>query len=75
MPGQWHAVDLDSTVQRVLVEESKCADGLNVGGELHPLFIEQEKLVWANLLRAELAGRFVEMLCEIGNTADVGSDC
>lgn len=33
IPGRWHAVDLDSTVQRVLVEESKCADVLNAGGE------------------------------------------
>ena len=72
---QRNPVDLDSAVHCVLVEEPKCADALNVRGELYPLLIEQEQLVGANLFGAELVGRFIEVLRKIGNTADVGSDC
>ncbi len=42
VPRERNPVDVDSAAQRVLVEEPKCADGLNVCGELYPFLIEQE---------------------------------
>jgi hypothetical protein len=58
-------------VQRVLVEEAERADRLDVSGELNPLFVEQEKLPRPDLFRTELIGRLVEVLCELGDRADV----
>lgn len=45
VPRKRNPVDVDSAAQCVLVEEPKRADGLNVTGELYPLFIEEKKLV------------------------------
>ena len=71
---KWNAFDRDLPVQRVGVEESQCADRLNVGGRRHVLLLHQEELIAANVLGAELIGGLTEVPRKLGNRVQVNPD-
>ena len=71
VPGQRKMFDIDEAMQGMAIEEAQPADGLNIGGLLYVLLIEQVQLPRADLFRAELVGRLVEVFGEFGDRADI----
>jgi hypothetical protein len=55
-----NAFDLDFAIQRVGIQEPQRTDQLNTGGLRCLLVLDQEQLVLANMLEAELIGWLVE---------------
>ena len=64
---QGNPLDLNLTVQGMAVEEAESADGLNVGGLVYVLLVEQVQLPRADRFRPQLVWRLVEVFGEIGD--------
>jgi len=69
-----NAFDRDLPVQRVGIQESQCADRLNIGGRRHVLLLHQEQLIAANVLGVELVGWPAEVPGKLGNRVQINPD-
>ena len=72
--GKGDQFDADFPTQRVGTQKPQFAHPLDVGRQRYLFLFDQEKLILANVLSAELIGRFSEVFGKLGNGVQVNPD-
>src|SRR6266576_6533162 len=73
-PGKRNTIDGDCPVQRVGIKKAERADHLDVGRQRYFFLFDEEQLIPANVLSAELIGWFAEVSGKLGYRAQINTD-